>query len=192
MTKIDFDMFSSVVLKHKWTEITFEFVTQSGHGLQASMSSLFNNNLTKEEALIVLHFKRACFYEEWDIELFNNTESLKYLFSSYFNPLFQPLPIEDFWTQYEKLVQRINFSNHNVNKYKNKYSDLYLRTNALKYSEIETDDSLQENLTILNPNNIIQFNNISDCFLNNDVTLQTSYFIETNDKYYLIVENIIC
>ena len=80
MTKIDFDKFSSVVLKYKWTEITFEFVTQSGHSLKASMSSMFNNNLTKEEALIVLHFKGACFYEEWDIELFNNTESLKFYF----------------------------------------------------------------------------------------------------------------
>jgi hypothetical protein len=192
MIKVDFDTFASAVISNISIISTFEFLTQVGHGLQASMLSINVNNLSKDQALSILQLKRECFFEEWDLDLINNREGLRSFYNSRFTPSFLSLQIKDFWINFENLISSINYTTHNKNKYTKRKSELYLGTKSLKFSDMEKDGSLQLNKITLQTNNFIQYQDIIECFWDNKISLTTSYFIVTTNKYYLVVEDIIC
>ena len=192
MIKVDFDTFSSAVLSNISIISTFEFLTQVGHGLQASMLSINVNNLSKDQALSILQLKRECFFEDWGLDLINNIESLRSFYNSRFTPSYLSLDIKDFWINFENLISSINYTTHNINKYSKRNGELYLGTNSLKFSDMERDGSLQLNKITLQTNNFILYQEILECFWDNKISLETSYFIVTTNKYYLVVENIIC
>lgn len=192
MNRIDFDRFTSSVLTYKKALTKIEFLTQSGYGLNAFLISVSTINLSYEEALSLLCFRMACFFEEWDPELFQNKENLEFLYKVYFNPLFSPCDVEDFWRRYEILVDGINDSTKTINEKTKKCNDLYLGSEAIKFPEMQIDGSFQVNPTTLSSNDFIRYNDIVECFCNREVCLQTSYFIITEDKYFLLNENIRC
>lgn len=165
MDKIDFNKFTSSVLTFKKAETEIEFLTRSGFGLNALLISLNTNNLAYEDALSLLHFKIACLYEEWDLEILQNPESLHFFYKAYFNHLFIPFHVEEFWRRYEILLEGINYSTNNINEKTNKCNDLYLGSKAVKFPEMQIDGSFQLNPTTLSSIDFIIYNDIFVCFI---------------------------
>ena len=164
----------------------------TSYGSRGILTDIFklnkSKNITEREALCILLGRMTCFAEEWDYSE-SSEDTFSYIFepkrvhTKYIHKIFKPVAIEEFRKVLEGYLSYLEIADPNMNFSKSfnlkgqDFSLVYEPTFRIERSEINKLDLFQ-NLPIIK------------VFGHTEIWHWRTWFIESNEAYYLYEENI--